>query len=202
MSADNGTDVADLDVLAHALDLLAQRLGALDIVGMGDEYRRLLEILAVALEVFDERAVDVALAADLADVDQLADLVAADERLDLQCLAEGRRHGRDPAAAFELVKIVHDEPVRYLMLGGLDIVDQLVHRSALGVFPAGEIDQQTETGGITAGIQRDDLSFGIFLAQLADGDHAGVEGTAQAGGDTGVEHVLAGSEVALKVTLE
>ena len=91
VSADNGTDVADLDVLAHALDLLAQRLGALDIVGVGDEYRRLLEILAVALEVFDERAVDVALAADLADVDQLADLVAADERLDLQRLAEGCR---------------------------------------------------------------------------------------------------------------
>ena len=49
---------------------------------------------------------------------------------------------------------------------------KLVDRGACLVFFAGEINQKSQTGGITAGIQRDDLSFGIFLAQLLDGDHA------------------------------
>ena len=91
MRADDGADLADLNVSAHTLDRFFEFLCDLGIVRVSDEDSRLLEVLAVSLNVFDKGVNNMAPASDFADVFELTGLVAAYERLDLKRLAEGCR---------------------------------------------------------------------------------------------------------------
>ena len=89
-----------------------------------------------------------------------------------------------------------------MLLGFLDVSGKLLDIHALFVLFAGEVDEIAETGGVAARVDHDDLPLGILFPQLLNGDHAGVVGAAQTGGDTRIENILARLEVLLKVGLE
>ena len=129
--------------------------------------------------------------------DDLSLLVAGQDRLDLQDRADHGGDAAEPAAALEILQIVHGEILADAVLFLLERFDDGIERRALVAQTRRTQHLQALAQGGGKRIDNGDTPLRIGLAQLAGGKLRRLRRTADAAGHSDVEHVLSRLEALL-----
>ena len=111
-------------------------------------------------------------------------------RLDGEHGAHQGGGGADAAAPFEMVQIVHGEPVADLAFRGLRVVPQSREGAARGLFPGAQIHQQPLAQRGAPAVHHQDLPVREFLPQIVGGDDGGLIGGGEGGGKAQIQNIL------------
>ena len=117
-------------------------------------------------------------------------IVHVHDGLDAQHRAQKRRRRAHAAALFQVVQIVHREPVANVQLRILHIIAHLFDARARAALLIRQRYQQTFAHRRAQRIHAVNLAIGVFFTQLRRRLKARVAGAAQRGGKADVEDIL------------
>ena len=98
--------------------------------------------------------------------------------------------GGDPAAPFQVLQIIHRDPVAHMQPLIHHPAVQAVNVHACPALAAGVPDQQPLTQSGAEGVHNIDLPLGVLLSQLLGGNDGGLAGGGQGRGNGQHQHIL------------
>ena len=193
MAADDGADVVDIHRLgAEALlDLLRHGAGVQLAVGVADEHGLIFRVDAQRFDLVQQR-LDGGLAAPrLAHRHQLALVGGVHDGLDGEHGAQQSGGGADTAAHFQIVQVVHGEPVADAEAVVLHPFGQLRRRETRLLLLRRQIQEQTLPQGGAEGVHHVDLRLRKLRTQVVRGDDGGLIRRGQRRGEAHAHDVAA-----------
>ena len=138
------------------------------------------------------------LAPGLVEQDDLALLVAPEDRLDLQQGAHQRRRTGDAAALAQVLQVVHSEILAVILAVHCHFLHQLVQAHALAHQGGGLQSRDPRPQGRAHAVDGADPALGILLHQLVPGQLGRPPAAADAGRNAEIHHVVSLGDIRLK----